>query len=190
MHRNNRIFKLVVAALLCAVGILVPMISPIKINIEPASFTLASHVAIFVAMFLSPKITLAVSVGTALGFQLAGFPPVVVARAGVHIVFAMLGAYWLAKHPDTLKKAGENLLFGLAVSTVHGVSEILAVLPFYLAGSLSAANYSKGFMVSVVLLVGLGTVVHSMVDYYIAQLVYKPVSRMREIEGISAVGRL
>ena len=81
MQRSQRTFKLVMAGLLCAIGILAPVISPVKIDLEPASFTLASHVALFIAMFLSPKIAAAVWLGTTLGFQLAGFPPVVVARA-------------------------------------------------------------------------------------------------------------
>ena len=44
--------EIIMAALLCAIGIMIPMISPIKIVLEPASFTLASHVAIFIAMFI------------------------------------------------------------------------------------------------------------------------------------------
>ncbi len=190
MQRNQRVFKLVVAALLCAVGILVPMVSPIKINLEPASFTLASHVALFIAMFLSPKITLAVWLGTTVGFQLAGFAPVVVARAASQVVFALAGAVWLRRHPATLKKPVSNVAFGLVTGLIHGVMEIAAVLPFYFAGGMAQANYSKGFVVSVLLLVGVGTVVHSMVDYWLAQLIYKPVSRMPQVEQIAAVGRL
>ena len=48
-----RIQRMCVAALLCAIAILVPMISPVKIPLGPMSFTLGSHVAIFIAMFLS-----------------------------------------------------------------------------------------------------------------------------------------
>ena len=75
MRQNDRIFKMVTAAMLCALGIIIPMVSP-KITIEPASFTLASHVALFLAMFLSPKISVVVWFGTTLGFQLTGMPPV------------------------------------------------------------------------------------------------------------------
>ena len=84
-----------IAALLCAVGILVPMISPVKVTLEPMSFTLASHVALFLAMFVSPAVALAVSVGTTLGFLLAGFAPIVVLRAAVQVIFVVLGAVWL-----------------------------------------------------------------------------------------------
>ena len=57
-----------------------PIFSPIKILIEPASFTLGSHIAIFMAMFLSPKISFLVSIGTTIGFFIAGFPLTVVLR--------------------------------------------------------------------------------------------------------------
>ena len=41
-------------ALLTAIAILIPIIMPFKIVIPPASYTLGSHIAIFIAMFLSP----------------------------------------------------------------------------------------------------------------------------------------
>ena len=190
MQRSQRTFKLVMAGLLCAIGILVPVISPIKIDLEPASFTLASHVALFIAMFLSPKVAAAVWLGTTLGFQLAGFPPVVVARAASQIVFVLLGAIWLKNHPDTLRRPAQNALFGVITGLVHGACEVLAVIPFYMAGSLSAANYNKGFVVSVLLLVGLGTVVHNLVDYVLAQLIYKPISGIPQVKAVAAVSKL
>ena len=60
------------AALLCAIAILIPMISPVKIPLGPMSFTLGSHVAIFIAMFISPAVALTVELGATLGFLLAG----------------------------------------------------------------------------------------------------------------------
>ena len=83
--------EVIMAALLCAIGIMIPMISPIKIVLEPASFTLASHVAIFIAMFISTKVALLVTVGTTIGFFIGGFPIVVVARALSHLVFVIFG---------------------------------------------------------------------------------------------------
>ncbi len=92
---------MITAALLCAVGIVIPLFSPIKIVMEPASFTLASHVALFVAMFISPFTAAVVTVGTTLGFLLGGFPIVIVARAATHIVFVLIGA--VVAVPDILK---------------------------------------------------------------------------------------
>lgn len=186
MNQNNRVFKMVVAAMLCAVGIVIPMVCP-KISIEPASFTLASHVALFLAMFLSPKITVAVWLGTTLGFQLTGFPPVVVMRAASQIVFALAGALWLKKNPQLLQTRQGAILFALLTGLVHGAMEIVAVLPFYVSNSLPAANYQKGFLISVFLLVGVGTMIHSIVDFAIAKVVYKPISQMTHIKKIAVV---
>lgn len=44
MSQSNKIHTMVLSALLIAVGILIPIISPIKVILEPMSFTLASHV--------------------------------------------------------------------------------------------------------------------------------------------------
>ena len=49
---NKNVSRMVLSAMLIAVGILIPVIAPIKILIEPMSFTFAYHVAIMVAMFL------------------------------------------------------------------------------------------------------------------------------------------
>ena len=64
--------SMIISALLCAMGI-IPIFSPIKIIFEPASFTLASHVAIFIAMFISLRTALFVTIGTTLGFFLGDF---------------------------------------------------------------------------------------------------------------------
>jgi len=61
--------NLVISALLCAVGIIIPMFSPLRFVIEPASFTLGSHIATFIAMFISLPVAIAVSLGTSLGFS-------------------------------------------------------------------------------------------------------------------------
>ena len=90
-----RIQRMCVAALLCAIAILIPMISPVKIQLGPMSFTLGSHVAIFIAMFISPAVALTVELGATLGFLLAGFPPVVVLRALSQVVFVAIGAFLL-----------------------------------------------------------------------------------------------
>lgn len=48
--KNNSVKHLTISALLIGLGILIPMVMP-KIVIGPASFTLASHVPVFIAMF-------------------------------------------------------------------------------------------------------------------------------------------
>lgn len=172
---SKKLYRLVIAALLCAVGILIPMFSPIKITIDPASFTLASHVAIFLAMFVSPGVAAAVSIGTTLGFFLAGFPITVVMRAASHIVFALVGARYIQKHAEAALHPAKpaNLVFSFLIGALHGLCEVLIILPFYFGGSM-AAYQAKGFLVSIVLLVGVGSILHSMIDLAIASIIWAP----------------
>ena len=53
MYRN-----LTITALLMALAIMIPIVMPLKVVIPPASYTLASHVPIFLAMFLSRQLVL------------------------------------------------------------------------------------------------------------------------------------
>ena len=165
---------MVIAAMLSAVGIIIPMYSPLKILIEPASFTLASHVPIIVAMFISPIAAVFVSLVTALGFFLAGiFPPVVVFRALTHVIFAFVGAYILKKNNKILLSFKSAVPFVLFISLIHAVCEVAISTIFYFSGQ-STANYT----VVVIGLVGLGTVVHSSVDFIIASLIWVPLQHV------------
>lgn len=184
---SQKLYRMVVAALLCAVGILIPMFSPIKITLDPASFTLASHVAVFLAMFVSPGVAAAVSIGTTLGFFLAGFPITVVMRAASQIVFAIVGAFYVQRHPEVALHPSrpQNLLFSFLIGILHGVGEVLIILPFYFGGSM-AAYEAKGFFVSVILLVGVGTIVHSMIDYAIASVIWAPLRQVMRPAAVTA----
>ena len=51
---KKQVQTMCITAMLIALGVLVPMISPIKLILEPMSFTLGSHIAIMAAMFVSP----------------------------------------------------------------------------------------------------------------------------------------
>ena len=77
--KSKNINQLVLAGVLCGIGIVVPMLMP-KIVIGPMSFTLASHVAIFIAMFISPKLAAVVCLGTTLGFFMT--TPVIIRSEG------------------------------------------------------------------------------------------------------------
>jgi len=177
MNRNNKIYTMSISALLCALGIVIPMISPIKITLEPASFTLASHVAVFIAMFISPFTAIFVSVGTTLGFLLGGFPIVIVMRAATHVIFAAIGAFILKKYPGITKSVKSALPFSFGLAVLHGICEVLVVIPFYFSNSMSSGYYAKGFTFSVLMLVGIGTIIHSMVDFYFSQVIWKYVTK-------------
>ncbi len=187
MNRSIKIYRLTAAALLCAVGIVIPMFSPLRVVLEPASFTLASHVAVFLSMLISPAVAIAVSIGTTIGFFLGGFPLVIVLRALTHVVFACAGAFWLKRHPHTLLSPAKTAGFCGAISLLHGVCEVLVVIPFYFGNLLAPKNYDTPFIYSVILLVGVGTFIHSSVDFYISLLLWRVLTKNREIAKISTV---
>ena len=110
MYRN-----LTITALLMALAIMIPIMMPLKVVIPPASYTLASHVPIFLAMFLSRKMAACVVIGSTLGFFVAGFPIVIVMRAASHIIFALMGAYYIKHHPGVLTGALSFATFNLVV---------------------------------------------------------------------------
>lgn len=177
--------KLTVSALLIAISIVIPLFSPFKIALEPASFTLASHVAIFIAMFISPGVAAAVAVGTTLGFFLSPFPIVVTLRAATHLVFALCGALYIKANPSLWSSPVKLRIFSFAVAVLHGACEVGVVTAFYLGGSMGDVYYQQGFFRSVMLLVGVGSVIHSMVDFEIAALVSRVLSKQRSFAALA-----
>ncbi len=174
--KRTKTFNLALTGMLIAIGIVIPMFSPIKVIIEPASFTLASHVPIFIAMFISPTMAAAVSLGTTLGFFLGGFPLTVVLRALTHVIFSVLGAIYLKKHgSDAIESVKKSLPLSFVLAVIHATCEVLVVLPFYINGSMPQANYDKGFFISIFLLVGIGSVIHSMFDFTLSLWLCKPI---------------
>ncbi len=172
MHTKN-VHRLTISALLIAIGIMIPIVSPVKIILEPASFTLGSHVAIFIALFISPAIAVFVALGTAVGFMISGFPLVVALRALTHVIFAIVGAFWVQRHPNMLENPLKAQLFSFSIGVVHALAEVAVVSFFYFGGNVTDTYYNQGFLQSVFLMVGIGTIVHSMVDFGIASLIWK-----------------
>lgn len=190
MNRKLNVLRLCTAALLVAVGILIPMFMPppLKLYIPPMSFTLASHVAIFIAMFISPMAAFAVAIGTTLGFVFSGLPLDVWLRALSHVVWAVLGALWLKKHPDILFKPFPSLLFCIIVGIVHALLELGVILVLYFGGFGGVAEkFQESGYLLIFLLVGVGTLVHSSVDYVLSLLVWRPARNLNSIRSIATV---
>lgn len=166
----NKIKTMTIAALLSAIGILIPTYSPIKILLEPFSFTFASHVPIFIAMFISPVIALCVALVTAFGFLIAGtFPLVVVFRALSHIVFALIGAYILKRNNKILMSLKTSIPFVLFIGLLHAACEVAVSSAFYFTG-----QAKDGFVNNVLILVGVGTIIHSTMDFIISVIIWVP----------------
>lgn len=154
---------LTISALLIAIGIAIPLFMPIKVQIEPMSWTLCSHVPIFIAAFISPIVAVAVALGTALGFQLAGFPMSVVARATTHIAFALvLAIFW---HKLSQKNfLVKNVMTNIVIALIHAICEAMVVLLFFAPPADTARI--------IWLLVFVGTIVHSIVDFEISYILW------------------
>lgn len=186
MNTHKKILTMTLSALLIAVGIVIPMVSPIKIQIGPMSFTLASHVAIMIALFVSPQVSVAVALGTTLGFLLAGFPYVVVLRALSHVIWAFLGGMYIQKHTDLFQSPVKTLSFNLAIAFIHALGETIVVIPFYYGAGMDI----QAFCYMVFGLVGLGTIVHSSVDFVISLVVWKALSKNTDIANIANVKKV
>ena len=159
----KNIKKLTYSALLTALAIIIPLaFGFLKVVIGPFSATLASHVPIFLAMFLGPFAAIMVGIGSALGF-LMSTPAVVAARAFMHTFVGLIGAYLLKR----------GVSFGKVVAItapIHAILEALVVIPF-------------GFtMYKVLVVVGAGTFVHHLVDGVIAFGLVKSLSKSMNLD--------
>lgn len=184
MKKTQSIQKMTTAALLIALGIVIPMFSPFKIVIEPASFTLASHVAIFMAMFISPLTAIVVTIGTTIGFFLGGFPLPIVLRAASHIVFVVLGSYFLYRFPEITASATKRRIYSFVIGAIHALAEVGVVSVFYFGNQMTDSYYQGGFIYSVLLLVGIGGLLHSMLDFEIAWVLTRAICQKREIASL------
>lgn len=187
MSTTKKIHTMALSALLIAVGVVIPMFMPIKLVIPPASFTLASHVAIIVAMFVSPFVAITVALGTTLGFLLGGFPIAVVLRALSHVVWAVFGAWYLKRDPELFQSRKKSLMFILMIGLLHAICEVIIILPLYFSHALPEANYAQGFLYSIFALVGIGTLIHSTVDFVISLGVWKVLVKANSVSSISTV---
>ncbi len=86
-----------IAALLTALAILIPMVMPFKIVLEPIfSATFASHVPGILAMFVGPFAVIGTAIGSAVGFIFCGLGPGWQPGHFCTLVFGLIG-YQLIK---------------------------------------------------------------------------------------------
>lgn len=175
MKPRNRVFEISIAAILIAWAIIIPMYSPLKIVFlaTGASYTLFSHVPIFIGIFISPWVGIATEIGATLGFFLGGMPPAVVARAGSQLIFVIIGGLWIYRQRSILDSRRGIVTLGIILSIIHAFFEVVAVV--------LVLGLSNTVFTTVLLFVGLGTFVHSCFDYGISVFLYKKVlARLRK----------
>ncbi|MCH3963885.1 MAG: ECF transporter S component [Clostridium sp.] len=158
----DNIKKLTYAGLLTALAIIIPTaFGFLKIQLGPFSATLASHVPMFLSMFLGPVPAVIVGIGSAVGFLITS-PAVIAARASSHIFVGLLGA--------VLLKKGVSFKKVIALTApVHAILEAIFVIPF-------------GFtMFKVLVVVGAGTFAHHIVDGVIAFTLVSTLARTLKV---------
>lgn len=166
--KQSSLKKLIYSSLLTAFAIIIPIVfgSFLKIQIPPFSATLASHVPMFLAMFVGPEAAVIVGVGSFLGFLLTS-SAVVAARALMHAFVGLAGALLIKKGVGFKK-----VIF--ITMPIHAVLEALVVIPF-------------GFtMYKALVIVGIGTALHHIADGFISIVLIKAIEkalrvRFREI---------
>lgn len=157
---------MVIAALLTSMSILIPNVFP-TIPLGPFTATFASHLPVIVAMFISPFVALLAGIGSIIGFAVKGVPVWVVARAAMHVPFAVIGAYMIKKNWNI----GFTILFTMLI---HSVLEVVSVLPFINmmpTDSQTLTLFGADISLSWALVILVGTMLHHIIDFAIAMLV-------------------
>lgn len=159
--------QLVTAALLIAMGIIIPMMMP-KIDTGIASYTLGSHVPVMIAMFVSPLVTILVAIGTATSFFLTS-TYIVALRALSHIVFAVIGAFMIQKNRAIIQTTKDENRFNVFIGIIHVVMESIVVAIILTLGTASITDFFLLVFVSI----GIGGFIHSFIDFFITAKVVK-----------------
>ena len=68
-----------------------------------------------------------------------------------------------------------SLIFNFVLGVIHALGEVIACVIFY---SVTGEDFQKLFYILFVL-VGFGTIVHSMIDYVIALTIFKSIRKIR-----------
>ena len=129
MQTSNKIRELVMAALLTALAIVIPLFMPKLPVPQPFSVTPASHLAVILSMFISPFTAICTVIGSTIAFFVA-LGPVVAMRAFSHLLFALLGCY-------LIKKRYNLFITILLTGILHAIGEIIVVSIFACFGMAS-----------------------------------------------------
>lgn len=152
---NKRTKELALAALLTALSVLITY-SPLKLTTPFFTLTLGSHVPTILAMFLSPWVIVMTVIGSCLGFFMTIPAPmsiIVVARAAMHLIFALAGYKMLQNGKFNI------YLIIIVTALLHALAEGIVVYiltPIVLDGETAAMTAA--------LIAFAGTAVHHMID--------------------------
>lgn len=170
---NNKVRQMVYAALLTAIAIIIPIAFPfLRVIIGPFSATLGSHIPMFIAMLISPMVAVIVGVGSTIGFLLSGLAMPIVARASMHIIVGMIGAF-------VVKKTKSYVKASVITAPIHAIAEALIVIPFV------------GFdLYQFAVVIFIGTILHHTVDSILSYVVVKSVAGARRKDIYDVFGEI
>ncbi len=174
---RKRLSMLTTAALLTALAILIPQVMP-KIVIPPASFTLASHVPIMIGMLISPAVAVIVAVGSTIGFLISGLPIEITFRAATHVIFALFCSIFLWKHLYYTHGV-KFQIFNVVIALIHTLAEVAIVYILLTTGFSHLDGRNLG---SLLLILGIGGFIHSLIDFNIALFIAKAINRVYKFD--------
>lgn len=164
---NNRVRKMVLAGLLTAIAIIIPIqFGFLRVILGPFTATVGSHIPMMISMLISPMVALVVGIGSAIGFWITT-SPVIALRALMHAPVGFIGAKIVAKD-KSFKKAL------IITAPIHGILEAIIVMFF-------------GFDLSQALVVvAIGTIIHHGVDSVISYVLGTSMAKARRKDLYSA----
>lgn len=173
MEKKIKTQDIVLAALLTALSILITF-SPFKLPIpQPFSVTLGSHVPTMIAVFINPVVAAFTVLGSCIGFWFSTGNPIIVARAGLHIIFALIGWYMI-------KRKNANIFLAIVVtSLLHAGAEaiiVYALTPFIFTEKAAMVN-------ALTWTAFIGTLFHHFVDTAITAPVLYALTRAHLIKN-------
>jgi len=174
---HSRLKNLTISAMLVALSFILPYFVP-PVVLPLWTMTLTAHVPIFISIFISPLTAAMTTLGTALAFFLK-FPAnfEVTLRAASHIVFVLL-AIVLLKAGFGKKNIFQTAAFAIVISVVHALTEMLVIGIYLYLGIITNSNASFYLFVAV----GLGSFVHSLIDFAIAFTIYKTLQKAQLVK--------
>ena len=79
--------------------------------------------------------------------------------------------------------------FNFVIGVIHSLAEMLVVSIFYFIGNMPETYYSQGYFYTVFILMGIGGLIHSLVDYNIAYFIAGTLSKYFDIPVFTAAKR-
>ena len=167
--------NMILAAVLTGLSLLFPLIFP-RIDIGITSVTPFSHLAIMIGVFLNPFVALFTCMGALGAFLITGANLMVLMRATSHIIFAVVGSIFFFKGKG-YKGVSFYAVCGI-ITLLHAIGEMAAAL---IALAIGVAGALDAYQILVV--IGLITCAHSIVDYSFAVIIYNTLRSAKLVDN-------